>query len=224
MNTLESKNINLLIDFDSTIIKDESLELLSEISLKNPNDRKKIVDITNQAMNGTIEFSDALIRRIALLKAKKHHIEKVINKINCTITKSFIKNKMFFKKNNLNCYIISGGFLEIISPILEPFHINKKNIFANNFIYDGDDNIISIDIKNPLAQDKGKVNIAKNIHGRNIIIGDGYTDYEIKKFGYAEKFIQFSENINRSVLNPLADHIAYSFDDVINYIQKIYNI
>ena len=32
---LESKSINLLIDFDSTIIKDESLELLSEISVKN---------------------------------------------------------------------------------------------------------------------------------------------------------------------------------------------
>ena len=64
------------------------------------------------------------------------------------------------------------------------------------------------------------VEIAKNISGKNIIIGDGYTDYEIKKFGYAEKFIQFSENINRPILNSIADYTAYNFNDVINYIKN----
>ena len=45
-------------------------------------------------------------------------------------------------------------------------------------------------------------------------------DYEIKKFGYAEKFIQFSENINRPVLNSIADYTAYSFNDVRKYIEN----
>ena len=220
MNALESKNINLLIDFDSTIIKDESLELLSEISVKNLDDKTKIINITRDAMDGKAGFSNALKERVLLLKAKKQHVKDVVTTIQDRLTDSFIQNKVFFKQNNSNCYIVSGGFIEIIYPILKPFNISKKNIFANQFIYDHYENIISIDDKNPLSKDKGKVEIAKKIPGQNIIIGDGYTDYEIKKFRCAEKFIQFSENINRSILNPLADYTAYNFNDVINYIEN----
>jgi len=221
VNTLESKSINLLIDFDSTIIKDESLELLSEISVKNSKDKTKIINITRDAMDGKIGFSNALKERVLLLKAKKQQVEDVITTIQHRLTDSFIQNKVFFKQNNSNCYIVSGGFIEIIYPILKPFNISKKNIFANQFVYDSYENIVSIDDKNPLSKDKGKVEIAKSISGQNIIIGDGYTDYEVKKFGCAEKFIQFSENINRPVLNSLADYTAYNFNDVINYIKTI---
>ena len=220
MNALESKNINLLIDFDSTIIKDESLELLSEISVKNSASKIKIAKITHDAMNGEIGFSSALKKRVSLLKTNKKQIKDVIAVIEDRLSDSFVQNKVFFKQNTSNCYIVSGGFIEIIYPILKPFNISKNNIFANQFIYDNNENIISVDNNNPLSKDKGKVEIAKKIPGQNIIIGDGYTDYEIKKFGCAEKFIQFSENINRSILNPLADYTAYNFNDIINYIEN----
>ena len=163
MNTLESKSINLLIDFDSTIIKDESLELLSEISVKNSVHKTKIVEITRDAMDGKIGFSDALKERVVLLKSKKEQLKDVIATVQNRLTDSFIQNKDFFKQNSPNCHIISGGFIEIIYPILKPFNISKKNIFANQFIYDNDENIISIDDKNPLSKDKGKVEVAKNI-------------------------------------------------------------
>ena len=222
MNKLESKNINLLIDFDSTFIKEESLELLSTISLKNiPNKDiiiKKISQITTDAMEGNIKFSDALIKRIELLKAHKNHLEIIINKIQKNITKSFLSNKQFFNTNYKNCYIISGGFIELIYPVVKTFKIQKNNIFANQFLFDESNNIISIDKKNPLSKDAGKVSIAKHIKGNNIIIGDGYTDYEVKKYGAAKRFIQFSGNIDRKGLNPLADFIANDFNEIINYI------
>ena len=37
------KNINLIIDFDSTFIKLETIEVLAEIALKNNNNRKNIL-------------------------------------------------------------------------------------------------------------------------------------------------------------------------------------
>ena len=224
MNKLESKNINLLIDFDSTFIKKESIELLSSVSLKNISKSnliiKKIKQITNDAMEGNVSFSEALIDRIQLLNAHKNHIDIVIEKIKNNITESFVSNKQFFNDNYKNCYIISGGFREIICPVLKPFEIPESNIFANEFLFDEKNNIISINKENPLSSDKGKVEIAKKITGKNIIIGDGFTDYEIKKYKAAEIFIQFSENINRKSLNPLADYIAEDFDDIINYINN----
>jgi len=226
MNKLESKNINLLIDFDSTIIKEESLDLLSTISLQKITNKneiiKQITNITTNAMEGKINFSDALTHRIKLLNAYKKHIEILIRKIQNNITSSFVDNKQFFQENYKNCYVVSGGFSEIIYPVVKPYKIQKNNIFANQFLFNNDDKIISIDKNNLLSQDLGKVKVAKNIKGNNIIIGDGFTDYEVKKYNAAEKFIQFSGNINRKNLNPYADFIANDFNEIINFINNNY--
>ena len=226
MNKLESKNINLLIDFDSTIIKEESLDLLSTISLQKITNKneiiKQITNITTNAMEGKINFSDALTHRIKLLNAYKKHIEILIRKIQNNITSSFVDNKQFFQENYKNCYVVSGGFSEIIYPVVKPYKIQKNNVFANQFLFNNDDKIISIDKNNLLSQDLGKVKVAKNIKGNNIIIGDGFTDYEVKKYNAAEKFIQFSGNINRKNLNPYADFIANDFNEIINFINNNY--
>ena len=68
----------------------------------------------------------------------------------------------------------------------------------------------------------GKITISKKIEGEKIIIGDGYTDYEIKKHGFASKFIQYTENINREELNINADFISKDLHEALLYINKIY--
>ena len=226
MHQLNYNKINLLIDFDSTFIKEESLELISIESLNNSDNKEVkinlISEITSKAMNGDIPFSEALIQRIKLLNANKDNLSKTIKIIQDRISTSFIKNMEYFIYNSNNCYIVSGGFKEIIYPIVKQYGFKSENIFANEFIYDKNENIISIDKKNPLSKNYGKVEVAKKIKGENIIIGDGYTDYEIKKFGEASTFIQFIENINRKNLNSKADFIACNFNEIINYIDKKY--
>ena len=225
MINLNKYNIQLLIDFDSTFIKSESLEIISEISLKDSIDNnktiKKIKELTNRAMNGDIPFSDALIKRIKLLKANKEHINLTIDQINNQISDSFKKNKKFFQENCENCYIISGGFLQIIKPIMKDYNIPEKNIFANELIFDKDGYITSINKKNPLSKNLGKIEIAKKIKGEKIIIGDGYTDYEIKKYGYADIFIAYTEHVDRANVSKLADYKSKSFTDIIKYINNL---
>jgi len=214
------KNLNLLIDFDSTFIKDESLELISQISIKNSKEKlEAIKKITNRAMEGEISFDQALNQRIKLLNANKTHIKIVIEKIKKNISTSFLENKNYFKKNNEKCFIVSGGFKEIIYPIVKPFGFKKSNIYANEFIYDNE-NIISINKNNPLSKDLGKVKIANMIKGKNIIIGDGYTDFEIKKHNKAILFIQYIENINRKKLNDKADFVAKDFNQILTFINE----
>ena len=226
MVNLEKYNIQLLIDFDSTFIKEESLEIISEISLKySQNSDKtisKIKNLTSLAMDGKISFSEALITRIQLLKANKDHIALTIQKIKSEISNSFIKNKDFFHKNHKNCYIISGGFSQIIKPVIQEFNISEKNIFANELIFDKQGYITSINKNNPLSKDLGKITISKKIKGEKIIIGDGYTDYEIKKYNVASKFIQYTENINRKELNKNADFISKDLHEALLYINRIY--
>ena len=218
---LNKININLLIDFDSTFIILESLEIISLLSLKDDkNTISKIAQITDDAMKGEMPFSKALNERIKMLNANRAHLNQTIQILKNNISKSFIKNIDFIKNNSSNIFIISGGFKELIFPIVEKFNLKYENIYANDFLFDSNDNIIGIDQSNPLSKNQGKVAVAKNISGENIIIGDGYTDYEIKKNGAANTFIQFTENINRKKINSKADLISNNFDQIISFIKK----
>ena len=217
-----NNKINLIIDFDSTFIKVETIEILADFSLSNQNNKIQILnqikEITNKAMKGDIPFSEALDKRIQLISPTSDNINKTIKFLKSQISNSFLENKKFFKLHNENCFIVSGGFKEIIIPLVTEFNILEKHIYANTFIYNN--NNIYIDKNNPLSQNNGKNLIVKNISGNNIIIGDGYTDYEVKKDGNAKKFIQFTENINRKSLNNKADFIANDFKQIISYIKN----
>ena len=217
------KKINLIFDFDSTLVKLETIEVLANFSLeKNPNKIKimnKIKQITKLTMMGKMSFSEALLNRISMLKINDECIHKTIQLLKSNISTSIKNNIVFFNKYRKNCYIVSGGFKEIIVPVLKDFNILEKNIYANSFIYK--DRSISLDTNNPLSKDRGKSFVAKSIKGYNIIIGDGYTDYEVKKYGHAKEFIQFTENINRLELNKNADHISSNFTDTIEFITNV---
>ena len=76
-----------IIDFDSTFIKNESLDILFEISDPNNNDKiREIKKITDLGMNGQISFSESLKRRIKLLEASRKDIDKAVNNIRLNIS------------------------------------------------------------------------------------------------------------------------------------------
>ncbi len=52
------------------------------------------------------------------------------------------------------------------------------------------------------------------------MIGDGYTDYEIKHSGLANKFYAFTENVERENVMDKADHVAPSLDEFL-YLNKL---
>ena len=213
----------IILDFDSTFIKIESLDELLITFIRDRDSLIKIQNLTKMGMNGEISFQKSLTERIKFLNTNKKDLDLVIDTLNKNITDSFKKNKKFFQENNEKIFIVSGGFFELIYPVVSKFGIKKKNIFANKFIYDTDDKIIGIDKNNPLSKNNGKVKIIKNLKldGNVIVIGDGYTDYEIKKYGYAEIFIAYTEHIKRENVTKFADYMTDSFDDIVEYLNKL---
>lgn len=212
---------NFIIDFDSTFIKVESLDELAKISLNNSKkDINKIEKITKMGMEGKISFKKSLAERIHLLKAKKKHIGILIKYLKKNISESFLRNKNFIKKHRNNIFIVSGGFFECIYPIVSDFGIKKSNIYANNFLFDKNENIIGLNKNNLLSNKKGKVFTVKklNLEGKIFVIGDGYTDYEIKKAGYANSFCVFTENIKRKNIIDKSDFLLKSLDDFMKII------
>ena len=223
---MEQKDINIIIDFDSTFVKLEGLEELAKISLNNNPLKDEIIEeieqITNLGMSGDITFQESLKSRLNLFKPSMSDLEELIVLLKSNITKSIHSNKQFFIANSQRVYIISGGFNEWIYPVVKDSGILSTHILSNNFILKND-NIIGINEANPLTRTGGKYLCVKNLKltGVSVMIGDGYTDYEVKENGAVEKFIMFVENVRRPKVESVADYIAMNWDEVLKYINSI---
>ena len=212
---------HFIIDYDSTFIKVESLDELSKISNKSDtNSHKKISEITRLGMEGKISFSESLNRRIKLINCDIDDINKTIKVLNKQVSDSFKKNISFLKNNSESIYIVSSGFHELIDPIVMKYGIKRENIYANRFLYNKK-KIIGYDKKNPLSLSQGKVKLVRklDLKGEIHVIGDGYTDFEIKKEGLASYFYLFIENIKRESIVKSADYLLKSLDQFIKIIK-----
>lgn len=213
---------NYIFDFDSTFIKIESLDLLAKFSqLTDKISIDKIEKITKEGMDGKISFYDSLRRRIQLINSNRNDLIKTVDHLKNEVSDSFNSNKNFINKNAEFIYIVSSGFHEIIDPIVCNYGVKKENIYANNFIFNENDKIIGFDKLNPLSSTLGKVKIIKQLKlkGTVHVIGDGYTDYEIKKKGYADYFYLFVENIKRDSLVKNADYLLKSLHEFVDIIE-----
>ncbi|WP_462249169.1 phosphoglycerate dehydrogenase [Ekhidna sp.] len=210
-----------IIDFDSTFTQVEALDVLAEISLKDNENQanaiEEIKSITDQGMDGGMSFRESLKRRIEILEANKKHLPELVDRLSLLVSSSFKRNTEFINKYTDQIFIVSNGFKDFIVPIVAKYGIKEKNVFANEFSYDDSENIVGFDEDNILSDNNGKPNQIKslNLNGEVFVLGDGYTDFEIKKAGLAHKFYAFTENVRREKILVEADHEAPSLDEFL---------
>ena len=216
----------LIIDFDSTFVTVESLDELAHIVLKdNPESTQRLETIraiTRAGMEGSIPFDESLSKRLKLLNINQKDIHAANIVLAKKVTPSFKRNKQFLMENAQNILIISGGFYEMIIPIVSEYGILEDQVFANKFVCKGTSRIAQVDSQNIMAQSGGKVAQANalGLAGEIHVIGDGYTDYQIKSEGPAKKFFAFIENIRRNSVCEVADVVLSNIDDYIKFLAE----
>jgi len=216
-----NKDKYFIIDFDSTFTQVEALDELGEITLDSDENKDQILqeikNLTNSAMEGKSSFTEGLSKRLALLHANKKHLPALISRLKNKVSLSVMRNTEFFQQFADNIFIVSSGFKEFITPIVTEYGIKEENIYANTFVYDEQGNIVGFDQANVLCLDKGKIKLLESLalQGDVYVLGDGYTDYEIKEAGLANKFYAFTENIARDNVVAKAEFIAPSLDEFL---------
>lgn len=217
---------HLIIDFDSTFVTVESLDELAHIVLKDNRESAQRLEtiraITRAGMEGSIPFDESLSKRLKLLNINQKDIHAATIVLAKKVTPSFKRNKQFLMENSQNILIISGGFYEMIIPIVSEYGILEDQVFANKFVYKGTSRIAHVDSQNIMAQSGGKVAQANalGLAGEIHVIGDGYTDYQIKSEGPAKKFFAFIENIRRNSVCEVADVVLSNIDDYIKFLAE----
>ncbi|CAM4138938.1 phosphoglycerate dehydrogenase [Cytophagaceae bacterium 50C-KIRBA] len=221
MSNKQLEPLHIVIDFDSTFTKVEGLDELANIALQGNSKQKEIVskirEITEKGMTGSYSFADSLRDRVALLSANRSHVDQLIAFLKGKISDSFNRNKEFIQEHAEQILIVSSGFKDFIVPVVQELGIPAENVFANTFNYDAEGNITGYDHDNLLSKDRGKVSLLQSLQleGEVYVIGDGYTDYELREAGLANKFFAFTENVSRKVVVEKADHVVPSLDEFL---------
>jgi HAD superfamily phosphoserine phosphatase-like hydrolase len=227
---MELKNTIFIFDVDSTLIKGESLDDIIEIAIsssdKKDNSMKNIRRITRLGMEGQLDFKESLEKRFEVVQILQEHIN-LFNKrvLPSQIDQGFKKVIKTIRKKGGQIFIVSGGFMESVLLVADELNIDRDKCFANNFVKKGD-NITGFNKSNPLSKSNGKVRVVQKIKddnkGRQIIcIGDGSSDYLIRKEEVADEFWGFWGNVKRKNIEAKADRNFYNSEELFKFVHSL---
>ena len=211
---------HFIIDFDSTIVRVEALEVLAELLVardpRRADELEAVKALTDQAMAGEIDFTEALERRLALLRPRADDLSALTVRLQDELTPSAREHAPFFASPEV--YVLSGGFREWVEPVVAELGVTSERVLANTFRFDDADEATGFDGANPLSRSGGKAEAVRalGLPGEVIAVGDGWTDYEIRSGGAADRFYAFVENVARPRVVEHADRVARSFGDLLD--------
>ena len=183
-NTNRKKKL-LIADMDSTIISEESLDELARQIGK----EKEVSLITNEAMNGRIEFKKALMERVATLRGHSTDILETLKK-NININDGARELVKTMNKNGSVTVLVSGGFTfltDYLKEILEfkYTHANTLQIIQKNskeFEITGKVEGRVLDKRAKLEYLKKYIKKYSINYNDTICVGDGANDTEMIKY------------------------------------------
>ncbi len=174
----EDKNKNVFIsDMDSTIIKQECIDEIAGLV----NVKEEVADITRRSMEGEIPFTEALQKRVSLLKGiKVQLLDDIYSKIE--FNDGAEKLLLNLNKQKIKTILVSGGFTFFTEKIS-----NKLNFMENHAnsleVIDG---MLSGRLILPIIDSSSKREIlrktvkAMRIKSSDVIaVGDGANDLEM---------------------------------------------
>ena len=189
----------LLADMDSTIVQGETLDELADIAGK----KEEIAAITTRAMNGEIDFAQALAARVDLLKGLSvEALEQTAAAM--TVNKGARALVHIMKEHGAKTVLISGGFTVFTAKIAADlgFDAHHGNVLEIS------DNKLEGTVQAPILDNNTKYELLQHyrdfdtLQPDNILaIGDGANDLNMLKaagtgVGYHPKQIILDEIAN----------------------------
>ena len=115
----------ILFDVDSTLIKQEVIDLLADKS----GHGREVQQITARAMKGEIDFSQALSKRVSLLEGLPESVfDEVLSQI--SFAEGFDELFSYLRKNGFLVGAVSGGFHNVLDKLFAQLQLDflKANV------------------------------------------------------------------------------------------------
>ena len=167
----------VVMDADSTLLQDEVIDLLGEAG----GCAEEIAAITASAMNGEIDFSESLARRVALLKGLP---ASVLDDVRAKLRLAPGARTLLRTLLRLGYVpaVVSGGFVEVLAPLLGELDVEH---FAANSL-EIDDGVLTGRVRGEVLDRAGKARALRRFADevgvpleQTVAVGDGANDIDM---------------------------------------------
>jgi phosphoserine phosphatase len=204
-------------DVDSTLLSVESLDFLLTARL-GQGAHEQIAALTSGGMNGTLSFRQSLMARLDLATLKRSDVAAAAAALRDHITPGMAELVSALRKRGDQVRAVSGGFDELLHPVLGDLGFAPGEVFANRFVWDAE-TVAGLDVSHPLSENGGKPKVLKNMaqdarYASIWMVGDGVTDLETLSTGAADHFIGFGAIARRDAVVDKAPDYANTVADL----------
>ena len=218
---------NIIIDFDSTIINAEGIELIIRKALERVGEPERsqrltqMAELTHKATNGNLPLEDAIRQRLQLTEITKQDVEAVAAQILDSINPMVRETVEALLQRDKRIAVFSNSFDDLVRPVTDELNIPQGSVFANKLLYDNAGKVVGVDESNPLFLSIGKVFMAERLisqcqlEGGTAVVGDGITDLLIRKNNMAKMFVYFAGSYLHEGIRRQADFTVDRFDQLL---------
>jgi phosphoserine phosphatase len=170
----------LVADMDSTMIDQECIdEIADAVGIK-----AEVAAITARAMNGELDFAEALRTRVALVKGLDRKIIEEIRRERITLAAGGRALIQTMKAYGAYCSLVSGGFTFFANYYAE--RIGFDEAIANTLVFDGD--TLAGTVADPIVDKTTKLTRLLTLAeersvpiSQTMAVGDGANDLDMIK-------------------------------------------
>ncbi|MFH1729581.1 MAG: HAD-IB family phosphatase [Pseudomonadota bacterium] len=199
----------IIFDWDGTLSLCEGMDVLAKICGA---DEKYIASITEDGMNGKIDFRKSFELRIEHLKPNLLDLEKLSNVYFDKLLKNL--KEFILEVTAARVYIISCGIRQSILSVTRKLGLKDGHVYAIDLQFDENGNYELYDQGAELLLENGKAELIKKINiekkGKSIFFGDGAND--LSALCVVDKFIGFGGYAQRQIVKERAHEFIVTPD------------
>ena len=216
-------------DFDSTVVKRETLDdAIAEALAQHP-DKERLVQeverLTRLGMEGQMNFVETVRRRMEVVPLSRQLLEERGRAMLQEISDGMPEIFTWLRTRNHDIHIVSGGFSENIAPVAEALGVPEDRRHTNRFIYFPDGRVYGLDEGSLLLTNEGKTPVLRALRTQYpgetfVMVGDGMNDYRAYESGAADIFCGFGANVVRESVRAKAPHFFYTAPELFSFFRR----
>jgi|GEM_PF-934971 len=204
MIDVNKKIDKIYFDFDSTLIKVESLDLLG--ARRGVGER--VAEMTARSMNGEVRFADIFRKKMEVISPTLSDLEFVADGCVNRVVDGAKEVVNLLQLLGKEVYVLSANFSKMIMPVAKYLNILEERILANEIFFDNAGNYFNFS-SGLLSQDEGKLKMLeerKKLGGYTALVGDSVSDLEAASA--VDIFIGFGGVVEREKVKKEAEYFV----------------
>lgn len=200
----------VVLDVDSTLAAIEGIDWLA--GLRGEEVAAECSALTERAMNGELPIDAVYTQRLERIRPTAGELLSLADAYNKALQPGAQELVNALHQSRVQVHLLSGGLRPSIMPLALKLGVQGHRVHAVSLTRDVDGTFSKLDGEQPLATQRGKPLVVKELALRKpiVMIGDGSTDAAVR--GVVDEFIAYTGVARRESVVKVADHEAPSFE------------